>query len=289
MVAELLRLRLHSLANDVRSGPRRWFGAVVAALLVLVASLAVAFLVSGLRASGVDEVRAVVVGGGSLLLLGFAVVPLANVRAPWSDPRRLATLGVPERSAALGLALGAAVSGFLPIAEIQYLAYLHNAEDQLRGEAATLQFFSQRAYRNGMVVRIAGYGYQRGFGGHFHNDDAVGVLRDIPGLVVGCPSRGDDAATMLRTLTALAKVDGRVAVLLEPIAQYMTKDLYDPGDGAWLTQYPAPDTAMTLGEGRTYGDGDDLVIISYGEERPAESSPGEDSWAKNRRVDFKTM
>ena len=109
MVAELLRLRLHSLANDVRSGPRRWFGAVVAALFVLVASLAVAFLVSGLRSSGVDEVRAVVVGGGSLLLLGFAVVPLANVRAPWSDPRRLATLGVPERSAAVGLALGGAV------------------------------------------------------------------------------------------------------------------------------------------------------------------------------------
>ncbi len=56
--------------------------------------------------------------------------------------------------------------------EIQYLAYLHNAEDQLRGEAATLQFFSQGRYRNPMVVRIAGYGYQKGFGGHFHNDNA---------------------------------------------------------------------------------------------------------------------
>jgi 2-oxoisovalerate dehydrogenase E1 component len=67
------------------------------------------------------------------------------------------------------------------VPEIQYLAYLHNAEDQLRGEAATLQFFSQGQYRNGMVIRIAGYGYQKGFGGHFHNDDAVGVLRDIPG------------------------------------------------------------------------------------------------------------
>ena len=61
-----------------------------------------------------------------------------------------------DETSILGLALGAAVSGFLPIPEIQYLAYLHNAEDQLRGEAATLQFFSQRAYRNGMVIRIAG-------------------------------------------------------------------------------------------------------------------------------------
>ena len=69
----------------------------------------------------------------------------------------------------VAMTLGAAVSGFLPIPEIQYLAYLHNAEDQLRGEAATLQFFSQGRYRNGMVVRIAGYGYQRGFGGRPRN------------------------------------------------------------------------------------------------------------------------
>jgi 2-oxoisovalerate dehydrogenase E1 component len=73
------------------------------------------------------------------------------------------------------------------VPEIQYLAYLHNAEDQLRGEAATLQFFSNGQYRNPMVVRIAGYGYQKGFGGHFHNDNAVGVLRDVPGLVIASP------------------------------------------------------------------------------------------------------
>ena len=107
-----------------------------------------------------------------------------------------------DETSILGLALGSAVSGFLPIPEIQYLAYLHNAEDQIRGEASTLQFFSQRAYRNGMVVRIAGYGYQRGFGGHFHNDDAVGVLRDIPGArhrVTGAARRrGGDARHLRR-------------------------------------------------------------------------------------------
>src|SRR5213075_2418888 len=109
----------------------------------------------------------------------------------------------------LGVALGCGVSGLLPVAEIQYLAYLHNAEDQLRGEAATLPFFSQGRYRNGMVVRVAGYGYQKGFGGHFHNDDAVGVLRDIPGLVIASPGRPDDAAAMLRTCFEAARADGR--------------------------------------------------------------------------------
>ncbi|MEG3184813.1 thiamine pyrophosphate-dependent enzyme [Lysobacter erysipheiresistens] len=165
----------------------------------------------------------------------------------------------------LGMAQGFANVGLLPIPEIQYLAYFHNACDQLRGEAASLQFFSNDQYRNPMVVRIAGLGYQRGFGGHFHNDNSITALRDIPGLVVGCPSRGDDAVTMLRTLTALAKVDGRVAVLLEPIALYMTKDLHEAGDGGWLTGFPAPGEAMELGEGRVYDEGnDDLVIFTYG-------------------------
>ncbi|WP_421574699.1 thiamine pyrophosphate-dependent enzyme [Stenotrophomonas maltophilia] len=165
----------------------------------------------------------------------------------------------------LGMAQGLANLGMLPIPEIQYLAYLHNAADQLRGEACSLQFFSNDQYRNPMLVRIAGLGYQKGFGGHFHNDNSIAALRDIPGLVVGCPSRGDDAAMMLRTLAALATVDGRVAVFLEPIALYMTKDLHAPGDGQWLFPYPAADQALVLGEGRVYApEASDLVIFTYG-------------------------
>ena len=169
----------------------------------------------------------------------------------------------------LGLAQGYANMGLLPIPEIQYLAYFHNACDQIRGEAASLQFFSNGQYRNPMLLRVAGLGYQRGFGGHFHNDNSITAMRDIPGLVVGCPSRGDDAATMLRTLMALARVDGRVCVFLEPIALYMTKDLHGAGDGQWQFAYPAPDQTMPLGEGRVYlpesgGAGDDLVIFTYG-------------------------
>lgn len=165
----------------------------------------------------------------------------------------------------LGLAQGYANMGMLPIPEIQYLAYYHNACDQIRGEACSLQFFSNDQYRNPMVVRMAGLGYQRGFGGHFHNDNSVAALRDIPGLILGCPARGDDAVLMLRTLMALAKVDGRVCVFLEPIALYMTKDLYEPGDGQWLTAYPAPDQAMVYGAGRIYHEQHtDVLFISFG-------------------------
>ncbi|KGI77996.1 thiamine pyrophosphate-dependent enzyme [Oleiagrimonas soli] len=170
-----------------------------------------------------------------------------------------------DETTILGLAQGYANLGFLPIPEIQYLAYFHNACDQIRGEASSLQFFSNDQYRNPMVMRVASLGYQKGFGGHFHNDNSITALRDIPGLVVGCPSRGDDAVTMLRTLMALAKVDGRVCAFLEPIALYMTKDLYEPGDGAWQYAYPAPGEAMPLGEGRVYdAEAEDLVIFTYG-------------------------
>jgi 2-oxoisovalerate dehydrogenase E1 component len=170
-----------------------------------------------------------------------------------------------DETTILGMAQGQASMGLLPFPEIQYLAYFHNACDQLRGEACSLQFFSNDQFRNGMVVRIAGLGYQKGFGGHFHNDNSFTALRDIPGLIVACPSRGDDAAMMLRTAAALARVDGRVVAWMEPIALYMTKDLHEPKDGLWLTEYPTPDRAIPLGEGQVYEeDGNDLLVITYG-------------------------
>jgi 2-oxoisovalerate dehydrogenase E1 component len=166
-----------------------------------------------------------------------------------------------DETSILGFALGAALAGFVPIPEIQYLAYLHNAEDQLRGEAATLSFFSQGRYRNGLVVRIEGYGYQKGFGGHFHNDNAVGVLRDVPGLVVASPGRPDDAAAMLRSCVAAARVDGSVCVFLEPIALYHERDLHEQGDGLWLA---ALDPAhVPVGSARTHLDGDDLTLVTW--------------------------
>jgi 2-oxoisovalerate dehydrogenase E1 component len=163
----------------------------------------------------------------------------------------------------LGLAIGAAQAGFIPIPEIQYLAYLHNAEDQLRGEAATLQFFSRGQFANPMVVRIASYAYQKGFGGHFHNDNSVAVLRDVPGLILASPSCGEDAAGMLRTCVAAAKVDGAVCVFLEPIALYNTRDLYEDGDGLYQSPYRPAAPAVPLGRARRHGEGEDLLLVSF--------------------------
>jgi 2-oxoisovalerate dehydrogenase E1 component len=169
-----------------------------------------------------------------------------------------------DETTILSLAIGAGQLGLLPLPEIQYLAYYHNAEDQIRGEACSLQFFSKGQYRNPMVVRVQGWSYQKGFGGHFHNDNSIAAMRDVPGLVIATPSRGDDAVKMLRTLLALAIVDGRVSIMIEPIALYMTRDLYEPKDGLWQFPYPAPGEFIPLGEGAVYHeDARDLTILTF--------------------------
>lgn len=169
-----------------------------------------------------------------------------------------------DEQSILGLAIGMAQNGFIPMPEIQFLAYLHNAEDQIRGEAATLPFFSNGQYTNPMVLRIAGLGYQKGFGGHFHNDNSVAVLRDIPGVILACPSNGADAAKMLRECVRLAREEQRVVVFLEPIALYPMRDLHGEKDGGWMRPYPAPNEVIPLGEVGIHGDGTDLAIVTFG-------------------------
>jgi 2-oxoisovalerate dehydrogenase E1 component len=222
--------------------------------------LTLAQAVNGALAEVLDGYPETLVFGEDVAMKGGVYGVTRGLRARYGAQRVFDT--PLDETSILGLALGTAVSGFVPIPEIQYLAYLHNAEDQLRGEAATLQFFSQGAYRNGMVVRIQGYGYQRGFGGHFHNDNGLGVLRDVPGVVLASPSRPDDAGPMLRTCVAAAKADGSVCVFLEPIALYHTRDLLAEGDDLWTAE-PGREH-VPVGAARTYLDGRDLTIVTWG-------------------------
>jgi 2-oxoisovalerate dehydrogenase E1 component len=164
----------------------------------------------------------------------------------------------------LGLALGAAALGLYPLPEIQYLAYLHNAEDQLRGEAATFSFFSNGLLENPMLVRIAGLAYQKGFGGHFHNDNSLAVLRDIPGISVCVPARADDAIGLYRTAHALGRLHGHVVVAVEPIALYHRRDLERDGDGGWLAAAPA--AGVEYQRARLYRSekAATLLLVTYG-------------------------
>ena len=178
-------------------------------------------------------------------------------------PRRVFDSPLDETSI-LGFGIGTAHNGFIPIPEIQFLAYFHNAEDQIRGEAASLPFFSNGQFVNPMVLRVPGLGYQKGFGGHFHNDNSLSVFRDIPGLILAIPSNGADAVRMLRTAVKEAYKNGRIIVFIEPIALYMTKDLHKLKDGKWEFIYPQLNEESSIGEFKSYGSGSSLVILTYG-------------------------
>jgi 2-oxoisovalerate dehydrogenase E1 component len=187
----------------------------------------------------------------------------AGLQATFGTERVFDTLL--DETSILGLAQGLGLLGLLPIPEIQYLAYVHNALDQLRGEACSTSFFSSGQFTTPMVVRIAGLAYQKGFGGHFHNDNAIGALRDIPGLALAVPSRGDDAVRLLRGALAMAAVDGRVVAFLEPIALYHERDLYEPGDGGWCSDHPAAGEVLLPGDvGIHHREADEVLVVTYG-------------------------
>ncbi|NPD16284.1 MFS transporter [Xinfangfangia sp. D13-10-4-6] len=204
----------------------------------------------------------IVMMGEDVGLKGGVYGVTQKLQARFGPDRMIDTL-LDEQSI-LGLAIGMAQNGFVPLPEIQFLAYLHNAEDQIRGEAATLPFFSNGQFTNPMVLRIAGLGYQKGFGGHFHNDNSVAVLRDIPGLILAVPSDGADAVRMLRECVRLAREEQRIVVFLEPIALYPMRDLHAQKDGQWMRTYPAPGQLIPLGEVGVSGEGTDLAIVTFG-------------------------
>lgn len=186
----------------------------------------------------------------------------------------------------LGLSIGLSLNGFIPIPEIQFLAFLNNAADMIRGEAATLSFFSRGQFTNPMVIRVPGLAYQKGFGGHFHNDNAFAFLREIPGIIIACPSNAHDAVKMFRECFRLANEERRIVIFLEPIALYHVKDLHQKGDNAWLGTYPNMDEktnkdeginenegkmqtvpfgeSALFGEPAIYGEGKDCVILTFG-------------------------
>jgi TPP-dependent pyruvate/acetoin dehydrogenase alpha subunit len=100
-----------------------------------------------------------------------------------------------------------AQAGGLPFPEIQYLAYLHNAIDQIRGEAASLQFFSNeasaaepdgRAHRRPRLPE----GLRRPLP---QRQLASARCSRSPARSSACRRAADDAVRMLRTMTAAAK------------------------------------------------------------------------------------
>ena len=176
-----------------------------------------------------------------------------------SVPARVFDTLLDEQSI-LGLALGARVSGLAadPGDPVPRLPAQRRGPDPRRGrDAAVLLQRASTATR--WSCAIAGYGYQKGFGGHFHNDDAVAVLRDIPGLVVASPARPDDAAAMLRTCCRGGLTTARSACSSSRSRSTTPVTCTSQATGSgWRRTHrrSSGPSHVPVGRGRTHGDGD---------------------------------
>ncbi len=107
MVAQFLGLKLRLLGNLFRRSPWQVFGMVVGLLYGLGAAIACVVGLVALRFAELDLARSIVVVAGSLIVVGFLVVPLVFGADDTIDPRKFSLLGIPNGRLAAGLAAAA--------------------------------------------------------------------------------------------------------------------------------------------------------------------------------------
>jgi pyruvate dehydrogenase E1 component beta subunit len=150
-------------------------------------------------------------------------------------------------AAIIGSAIGLAVAGMVPVAEIQFLGFSYQAFHQIAGQLARLRYRSDGRFTMPVVVRAP-------FGGgvrtpELHSDSIEAQLANCPGLKIAMPSSAADAKGLL----AAAIRDPDPVLFLEPLRGYRSiKD-----------DVPEGDFVVPLGQARTVRPGDDLVIITW--------------------------
>lgn len=151
-------------------------------------------------------------------------------------------------SSIIGVAIGAAVNGMLPVAEIQFLDFIHPAMDQIMNEAAKFRYRSGGDFACPIVIRAP---YGGGIhGALYHSQSIEAVFTHTPGLKVVAPIDPYDAKGMLRS----AIHDPDPVIFLEHKRAYRAIRAEVPDE-----QYEVP-----IGKARIVRDGDDMTIISWG-------------------------
>ncbi len=151
-------------------------------------------------------------------------------------------------SGIVGAALGLAIGGMRPVAEIQFLGFAYPGYDQLVSHVGRIRHRSRHRFTAPLVVRIP-YGGGIGAAEH-HSESTEAVFTHTPGLKVVVPSRPYDAKGLL--LAAIEDPDP--VVFLEPIRSYRA------------VREDIPDEAYTvaLGEAAVEQEGGDVTIVAYG-------------------------
>ena len=151
-------------------------------------------------------------------------------------------------SGLVGIAIGMAMHGLLPVAEIQFADFIHPAFDQIVSEAARLRYRSNGDFSCPLVIRAPWGGGIHG--ALYHSQSIEAFYAHVPGLKVVAPGTPADAAGLLRS----ALRDPDPVLFLEHKKTYRAVS-GDVPDGAYLTQIGLADIKRQ---------GEDLTVISYG-------------------------
>ena len=151
-------------------------------------------------------------------------------------------------SSIVGLAIGMALHGLIPVAEIQFADFIHPAFDQLVSEAARLRYRSNGDFEVPMVVRAP---YGGGVhGALYHSQSIEAFYGHVPGLKVVVPATPYDVKGMLRK--AIRDPD--------PVLFLEHKKTYRLIKG----EVPDEPFEVPIGKAEVKREGDDLTCVAYG-------------------------